>query len=53
MGSLYADTPISLILLNRNWYSTFQDPHTHAEWLIYKYGRAQALFHLSCSEVRK
>src|SRR5437763_920384 len=36
---------MSLVLLNRNWYSTSQDPHTRAEWLIYKYGRAHALFH--------
>src|SRR6266511_1460479 len=41
----YVSKPMSLVLLNRNWYSTSQDPHTRAEWLIYKYGRAHALFH--------
>ncbi|PKY58585.1 hypothetical protein RhiirA4_480616 [Rhizophagus irregularis] len=41
----YAFIPIALVLLNRNWYSTFQDPHARAEWIIYKYGRAHALFH--------
>jgi hypothetical protein len=41
----YILTPISLILLNRNWYSISQDSHTRAEWLIYKYGRAHAMFH--------
>jgi hypothetical protein len=41
----YVSTPISLILINRNWYSTSQDSHARAEWLIYKYGRAHALFH--------
>ncbi|PKK65250.1 hypothetical protein RhiirC2_786425 [Rhizophagus irregularis] len=41
----YAFIPIALVLLNRNWYSTFQDPHVRAEWIIYKYGRAHALFH--------
>ncbi|RIA86032.1 hypothetical protein C1645_741146 [Glomus cerebriforme] len=41
----YTETPISLLLLNRNWYSTSQDPQTRAEWLMYKYGRAHALFH--------
>ncbi|GBC04014.1 hypothetical protein RclHR1_05470005 [Rhizophagus clarus] len=41
----YVSTPIALILLNRNWYSTSQDPHARAEWLIYKYGRAHSLFH--------
>jgi hypothetical protein len=41
----YVSTPMSLVLLNRNWYSTSQDSHTRAEWLVYKYGRAHALFH--------
>jgi type IV secretory pathway TrbF-like protein len=41
----YVSTPISLILINRNWYSTSQDSHARAEWLIYKYGRENALFH--------
>ncbi|CAB4491553.1 unnamed protein product [Rhizophagus irregularis] len=41
----YVFTPIALVLLNCNWYSTFQDPHVRAEWIIYKYGRAHALFH--------
>ncbi|GES91619.1 hypothetical protein GLOIN_2v1877656 [Rhizophagus clarus] len=36
---------MSLVLLNRNWYSTSQDSHARAEWLIYKYGRAHAFFH--------
>src|SRR3954447_21712338 len=38
-------TPISLALTNRKWYAISQDPHARAEWLIYKYGRAHALFH--------
>ncbi|RIA88719.1 hypothetical protein C1645_806649 [Glomus cerebriforme] len=41
----YTNAPISLILTNRNWYTTSQDPHTRAEWLLFKYGRAHALFH--------
>ncbi|RIA79566.1 hypothetical protein C1645_845495 [Glomus cerebriforme] len=41
----YTKTPILLIILNRNWYSTSQDPNARAEWLMYKYGRAHALFH--------
>jgi hypothetical protein len=41
----YVTTPMSLVLLNRNWHSTSQDCHARAEWLIYKYGRAHALFH--------
>src|ERR1044071_3425000 len=39
------DKPISLSLTNRKWYAISQDPHARAEWLIYKYGRAHALFH--------
>src|ERR1043165_8439152 len=41
----FVNTPISLALTNRKWYSISQDPHARAEWLIYKYGRAHALFH--------
>src|SRR6266516_4890929 len=41
----FVDKPISLALTNRKWYSVSQDPHARAEWLIYKYGRARALFH--------
>ncbi|RIA96687.1 hypothetical protein C1645_358182 [Glomus cerebriforme] len=41
----FVNTPISLALTNRKWYSISQDPHVRAEWLIYKYGRAHALFH--------
>src|SRR5215213_5587051 len=41
----FINTPISLALTNRKWYSISQDPHARAEWLIYKYGRAHALFH--------
>lgn len=41
----YVSRPMSLILINRNWYSTSQNPHARAEWLIYKYGRAHVLFH--------
>src|SRR4051812_9421410 len=41
----FVNTPISLALANRTWYSISQDPHARAEWLIYKYGRAHALFH--------
>ncbi|GBB83847.1 hypothetical protein RclHR1_01050021 [Rhizophagus clarus] len=39
------DTPISLALTNRKWYAISQDPQSRADWLIYKYGRAHALFH--------
>ncbi|GBC04912.1 hypothetical protein RclHR1_05940003 [Rhizophagus clarus] len=41
----YVSTPIALVLLNRNWLLASQNSHTRAEWLIYKYGRAHALFH--------
>src|ERR1051325_9726249 len=41
----FLNTPISLALTNRKWYSISQDPHARAELLIYKYGRAHALFH--------
>ncbi|RIA96692.1 hypothetical protein C1645_754260, partial [Glomus cerebriforme] len=41
----FINTPISLSLTNREWYSISQDPCARAEWLIYKYGRAHALFH--------
>ena len=41
----FLNTPISLALTNCKWYAISQDPHTRAEWLIYKYGRAHALFH--------
>ena len=41
----FLNTPISLTLTNRKWYAISQDPHTRAEWLIYKYGRVHALFH--------
>ncbi|RIA95316.1 hypothetical protein C1645_757712 [Glomus cerebriforme] len=41
----FIETPISLVLTDRKWYATSQDPHVRAEWLIYKYGRSHALFH--------
>jgi hypothetical protein len=41
----FVKTPISLVLSNRKWYVISQDPQARAEWLIYKYGRAYALFH--------
>src|SRR5580704_11962886 len=41
----YVSTPISLVLLNRNWYSISQDYHARAGWLTQKYGRAHTLFH--------
>lgn len=41
----YVSTPMSLILINRNWYSTSQISHARTEWLVYKYGKAHALFH--------
>ena len=41
----YTKTPISLLLTNRDWYALSKDPHVRAEWLIYKYGKAHALFH--------
>ncbi|CAG8647506.1 6324_t:CDS:1 [Funneliformis mosseae] len=37
--------PINLLVSSRKWYNISQDPHARAEWLIYKYGRAHALFH--------
>jgi hypothetical protein len=39
------DKPKSLSLANRDWYEVSRDPHARAEWLIFKYGRAHALFH--------
>src|SRR3954462_8265906 len=41
----FVNTPNSLALTDRKWYNISQDPHARAEWLIYKYGRAHALFH--------
>src|ERR1051325_7228789 len=41
----FLNTPISLALTNHKWYSISQDPHARVEWLIYKYGKAHALFH--------
>src|SRR2546429_136458 len=41
----FVTTPISLTLTNRTWYAFSQDSHARAEWLIYKYGRAHALFY--------
>src|ERR1051325_9680071 len=41
----YLNTPISLALTNRKWYAISQDAHARAEWLIYKYGKAHALFY--------
>ena len=41
----FIETPISLSLTDRIWYNISKDPHTKAEWLINKYGRAHALFH--------
>ena len=39
------DKPVSLSLIDRKWYDISQDPHARVEWIIYKYGRAHALFH--------
>src|SRR6266480_1641944 len=41
----FVNKPTSLAMTNRKWYAISQDPHARAEWLIYKYGRAHALFH--------
>jgi hypothetical protein len=41
----FVDTPISLALTNKKWYAISQDPQSRADWLIYKYGHAHALFH--------
>src|SRR3954467_2166182 len=41
----FVNTPNSLALTDRKWYAISRDPHARAEWLIYKYGRAHALFH--------
>src|SRR4051812_18551002 len=41
----HLETPLPLSLTNRTWYNISQDPHTRAEWLLKKYGRAHALFH--------
>ncbi|CAI2198401.1 7747_t:CDS:1, partial [Funneliformis geosporum] len=38
-------TPINLSVTNRKWYNISRDPNARSEWLIYKYGRAHALFH--------
>ncbi|GBB95922.1 hypothetical protein RclHR1_26450002 [Rhizophagus clarus] len=41
----YVSTPLPLIIIYKNWYDVSQLPHVRAEWLIYKYRRAHALFH--------
>src|ERR1043166_2252713 len=41
----FVKTPISLLATNRKWYAISQDPISRAGWLIYKYGKAHALFH--------
>src|SRR5581483_5181463 len=41
----FVPTPISLSLVNRNWYNISQDPHARAGWLFIKYGKAHSLFH--------
>ncbi|CAI2193309.1 15071_t:CDS:2, partial [Funneliformis geosporum] len=41
----YVPTPINLLVSNRKWNNISQDPHVRAKWLIYKYGKAHALFH--------
>ncbi|CAB5378089.1 hypothetical protein RhiirA5_424872 [Rhizophagus irregularis] len=41
----FVDTPISLALTNKKWYAISQDPQSRADWLIFKYGHAHALFH--------
>ncbi|CAG8595384.1 13590_t:CDS:2, partial [Funneliformis caledonium] len=37
--------PINLLVSSRKWHNISQDHHARAAWLIYKYGRAHALFH--------
>src|ERR1051326_3160958 len=41
----YVESPLSFSLTDRKWYEISRDPHARADWLIYKYGRAHALFH--------
>src|SRR5437764_4855737 len=41
----FVENPNSLILSSREWYTVSKDPYARAEWLIYKHGRAHALFH--------
>jgi hypothetical protein len=41
----FISTPFSLSITNREWSAISQDPNARAEWLIYKYGKAHALFH--------
>jgi hypothetical protein len=41
----FVSKPISLIIADRKWYAISQDPHARTEWLIYKYGKAHALFY--------
>src|SRR5436190_18043448 len=41
----YVENPLSFSLTDRKWNEVSRDPHARAEWLIFKYGRAHALFH--------
>ena len=41
----YLDEPISIILTDRAWHSISKDSYTRANWLIRKYGKANAFFH--------
>jgi hypothetical protein len=41
----FLNTPKSFIFTNRYCYDISKDPHARAIWLIYKYGKAHALFH--------
>src|ERR1044072_8240078 len=41
----FVNIPISLVITDRTWYTISKNPRARTEWLIYKYGRAHALFH--------
>src|ERR1044072_3122225 len=41
----YNATPINLSVTNKKWYNISRDHHARAKWIIYKYGKAHALFH--------
>ncbi|CAG8602961.1 405_t:CDS:1, partial [Acaulospora morrowiae] len=41
----YINSPLNFILGCKLFYLLSLDSHSRAKWVIYKYGRAQALFH--------
>ncbi|CAG8746466.1 16454_t:CDS:1, partial [Acaulospora colombiana] len=41
----HTDVPLNLLLSCKGFYQVSLDPHSRATWVIFKYGKAQALFH--------